>query len=199
MRRGFKVLAACSAAVLAGILTLPARADDLDAQKQYLVGQINSYTTTINPAVLDAQKNYLLGQIDSYVAKAKADQAAHEAEYFQQRVNNIKMDARNYADYLQQRIKVVAETTRVKKEVLNNYTNLSKTSAQYAALIPAATADYQKALYEETYAQAVANAAKMFVNGPFIDAYAKAAVNTYRGPQDAGSFVMKSIGVPVVY
>ena len=200
MRRGFKVFCTCAIAALIGVLSLSVKADDLDNQKNYLVQQINNGSNAkVKYEKLDAQKATLLKQIDGYVSAARADQAAHEAVFEQQRLNNITADARNYASYLQARITNLAEVTRIKKEVFDNYTALSATNPQFAALIPAASADYQKALMDQYNAQAIADAAKMFVNGPLIDSYAKQALSWYKGPQDAGKFVMQSIGVSTVY
>ncbi|MCR4654947.1 MAG: hypothetical protein K5770_01740 [Lachnospiraceae bacterium] len=200
MKRKIKVISTAALAFVAGVLSLNVRADDLDAQKAFLVGQIeNGANAQVKYEGLDAQKATLLAEIDGYVAEAKAAQAAHEALFEQQRINNIVADARNYAGYLQARIANFAETTRIKKEVVDNYTNLSKTDPQFAALLPAAIADYQKALNDQNYAQAVADSAKTFVNGPFVESNAKAALSWYAGPQDAGKFVMGSIGISTVY
>ncbi|HAG68524.1 MAG TPA: hypothetical protein DCL38_00960 [Lachnospiraceae bacterium] len=182
------------------VLGVSAKADDLDAQKAYLVGQINQGAAAqVQYEKLDKQKKALLKQIDGYVDRAKADREAHAELFEQQRINNIISESANYASYLQARITNVAEVTRIKKEVFDNYTALSKSNSQYAALIPAASADYQKALMDQYYAKSVADAARMFVDGPLIRTYAKNALSWYSGPQDAGKFVMQSIGIPTVY
>ena len=200
MKRGLKVFSTFALALLIGVLGVSVQADDLDAQKAYLVAQINrGAAAKVQYEKLDAQKKALLKQIDGYVDRAKADQAAHEALFEEQRINNIVSESANYASYLQARITNVAEVTRIKKEVYDNYTKLSATNGQFSALIPAAAADYQKALMDQYTAQAVADAAKMFVNGPLIKTYAKQALSWYQGPQDAGKFVMQSIGVSTVY
>ena len=200
MKRKIKILSSVALAGLIGVLSLNVKADDLDAQKAYLFQQIENGTNAqVKYEGVEAQKNTLFGEIDGYVAQARASQAAHEAEFERQRINNVIADSRNYADYLQQRVANFAETSRIKKQVVDNYTALSLVNPQYAALLPAALADYQKALNDQNYAQAVANNAKIFVNGPLIETNAKQALSWYAGPQDAGKFVMGSIGISTVY
>ncbi len=200
MKTGNKVLCTFALAAVVGVLSLNVNADELDAQEAYLKQQIKQGAdANVKYEGMDAQRKALFKQLDQYVDRAHADQAAHEALYEKQRINNIIADARNYASYLQARVSVVAETTRIKKEIFNNYTALSASNPQFSALIPQASADYQKALMDQYTAQAIADSAKAFANGPLVEAFAKQALSWYAGPQDAGRFVMNSIGISTVY
>ena len=200
MKKGFKVLCTLSLAAVAGVLSLSVNADEIDAQKAYVENQAKQGAKAdVKYEGLDAQKKALFAQLDQYVDRAHADKAAQEALFEQQRINNITADARNYASYLQARVSIVAENTRVKKEIFDNYTGLSASNPQFAALVPAALADYQKALMDQYNAQAIADSAKAFANGPLIAGCAKQALSWYSGPQDAGRFVMSSIGISTVY
>lgn len=51
-----------------------------------------------------------------------------------------------YVEYLDGVIFNLEEYARIKKEVLDNYTDLAKVNPMYAQYIPQATRDYQKAL-----------------------------------------------------
>ncbi len=200
MRKGLKAFSTFAAAALIGVLAFNVKADDLDVQKDFVIQQINQGANAdIKYEKLDAQKDVLINEINGYADKAHKDQQAHEALFEQQRINAIIADARNYASYLQARIPIVSEVANVKKAVLDNYTGLSVSNPQYTGLIPAASADYQKALMDQYNAQNAADAAKMFVNGPLIESYAKNALSWYQGPQDAGKFVMQSIGISTIY
>ncbi len=202
MRRGFKALGAVTATVLIVMLSLNVRADsNIEAQGEYLKAQVNDSVShsKVKSSELEAQKKALFEVIDRNVEKALADQKAHEELFETQRINNIIADSRNYASYLRARTTNLADNTRIKKEILDNYRSISAYNPQMGALIPQALADYEKAVMEETYGRCVADAAEMFVNGPLIEQYAKQALDSYSGSQDAGSFVMRSIGVSTVY
>ena len=200
MKKGIKVLVTFAVAAVIGVLSFSVKADEVDDLKSFVEKQAKQGAKAdIKYEGLDAQKNALFAQLDKYVDRAHADKAAQEALFEQQRINNITADARNYASYLQARVSVVAENTRVKKEIFDNYTKLSASNPQFAALVPGALADYQKALMDQYNAQAVADSAKAFANGPLVAGCAKQALGWYKGSQDAGKFVMQSIGVPVVY
>ena len=200
MKKGFKVLCTCALTALIGVLSFSVNADEVDDLKSFVEKQARQGAKAdIKYEGLDAQKKALFAQLDQYVDRAHADKAAQEALFEQQRINNITADARNYASYLQARVSIVAENTRVKKEIFDNYTKLSASNPQFAALVPGALADYQKALMDQYNAQAVADSAKAFTNGPLVETCAKQALSWYSGSQDAGKFVMQSIGISTVY
>ncbi len=200
MKKGFKVLGTFAIAAVIGVLSLNVNADEVDDLQAFVEKQAKQGAKAdIKYEGLDAQKKALFAQLDQYVDRAHADKAAQEALFEQQRINNITADARNYASYLQARVSIVAENTRVKKEIYDNYTMLSASNPQFSALVPGALADYQKALMEQYNAQAIADSAKAFANGPLVATCAKQALSWYGGPQDAGRFVMSSIGISTVY
>ncbi|MCR5420164.1 MAG: hypothetical protein K6E98_04080 [Lachnospiraceae bacterium] len=57
-----------------------------------------------------------------------------------------KNEANNYINYLKKAIINLEETERIKKEVVDNYTNLAKANPQYAAMIPQAISEYNAAV-----------------------------------------------------
>ena len=69
-----------------------------------------------------------------------------------------KDEANNYINYLNKVVINLKETERIKKEVVDNYTNLSKVNPTYAAMLPQAMADYNTAVAARI--QAEANVAK---------------------------------------
>ena len=69
-----------------------------------------------------------------------------------------KDEANNYINYLNKVVINLKETERIKKEVVDNYNNLSKVNPTYAAMLPQAMVDYNNAVAARV--QAVANVAK---------------------------------------
>lgn len=74
----------------------------------------------------------------------------------------------NYVEYLDGVIYNLNEVVRIKKEVVDNYTYLSQFNPYFATLIPAAQADYDKAVawveYYKQYKVAVRNDLKARYN-----------------------------------
>ncbi len=76
------------------------------------------------------------------MARWVADRNAHEALFAQQVANNAK------------------ETARIKKEIVTNYTELSKFNPSFKSMIAPAVADYEKAMAAAIAAQMAADALK---------------------------------------
>jgi len=76
------------------------------------------------------------------MARWVADRNAHEALFAQQVANNAK------------------ETARIKKEIVTNYTELSKFNPAFKSMIAPAVADYEKAMAAAIAAQVAADALK---------------------------------------
>lgn len=95
------------------------------------------------------------------VASSMADKNAasrHIAVVTNQLQKYNRAEADNYINYLNKVVINLKETERIKKEVVDNYTNLSKVNPTYAAMIPQAMVDYNAAVAAR--AQAEANVAK---------------------------------------
>jgi pyrroline-5-carboxylate reductase len=84
--------------------------------------------------------------------------AQHQALVMSQLQRYNRAEADNYINYLNKVVVNLKETERIKKEVVDNYTNLSKVNPTYAAMLPQAMAEYNTAVLAR--AQAEANVAK---------------------------------------
>jgi len=83
----------------------------------------------------------------------------------------IKLDqeaVRNHLDYLQKVVNNAKENVRIKQEIVTNYTNLGKVNPQFAAMVPAAQAELQKAMNEQAAAEAALASAKAQLNKYFL-------------------------------
>lgn len=114
---------------------------------------------------LDAHAATVQTQLDtlekSMVPSGMVGFDAHEAVVQGQVKNYSKAEADNYINYLKQVVVNKLETERIKKEVVDNYTNLSKVSAGFADKIPAAYADYQAAVADRMAAELAVEQAKV--------------------------------------
>ena len=88
--------------------------------------------------------------------------AQHAATVVSQLQRYNKAEADNYINYLKQVVINMKETERIKKEVVDNYTNLSVANPTYAAMVPQAMVDYNTAVAARV--QAEANLAKAAVD-----------------------------------
>ena len=93
--------------------------------------------------------------------------AQHAAVVMNQLKNYNRAEADNYINYLNKVIINLKETERIKKEVVDNYTNLAKVNPTYAAMLPQATADYNAAVaarmqWEANLAKATQDFAAMY-------------------------------------
>lgn len=89
--------------------------------------------------------------------------AKHIAAVNSQLQRYNKDEANNYINYLNKVVINLKETERIKKEVVDNYTNLSKVNPTYASMLPQAMVDYNTAVAARLQAEAnVAKAAADF-------------------------------------
>ena len=120
-------------------------------------------------STLAAQQSTVETQLNS-ITSSMADKGAasrHAADVAAQVKNYNRAEANNYIDYLSKAIVNLKETERIKKEVVDNYTNLSAVNPSYAAMLPQAMADYNKAVadrqqWEANLAKAKADFAVMY-------------------------------------
>lgn len=120
-------------------------------------------------ATLAAHQDVVATQVkaitDSMADKGAAAQQAAMALNEVSRYNRAEAD--NYINYLNKAIINLKETERIKQEVVNNYTNLATVNPTYAAMIPQAMAEYNKAVadrqqWEANLAKAVADFSAMY-------------------------------------
>ena len=84
--------------------------------------------------------------------------ARHQAAVMSQLQRYNRAEADNYINYLNKVVINLKETERIKKEVVDNYSNLAKVNPTYAAMVPQAMVDYNNAVMARV--QAEANVAK---------------------------------------
>lgn len=110
-------------------------------------------------AIMDHQQT-VLTQVNAVTASMadKNSAAKHAAVVNAQLQRYNRAEADNYINYLNKVVINLKETERIKKEVVDNYTNLSKVNPTYAAMVPQAMVDYNTAVANRL--QAEANVAK---------------------------------------
>lgn len=91
-------------------------------------------------------------------------QWSEHASIVQKDINNYnKYEIDNYITYLKGIINNKKEIERVKLEIVNNYTDLSKVNLQYADMLAGAQADYQAAVADRMASELdLANAIAFF-------------------------------------
>lgn len=149
-------------AALTLFCTVPAMAQEVTDPRtimteQQLIKQLTDHQNTVQ-----TQVNALTATMAD--KNAAAQQAATVAGQIRQYNRN---EADNYLNYLNKAIINLKETERIKKEVVDNYTALSKVNAQYAALLPGAINDYNAAVaarvqWEANLAKATQDFAVMY-------------------------------------
>ena len=183
MKRILKLMAVC--ALFTVIFAMPVMADDLDDTKAYLDAKLQGWVDRGKidmPSMsdeLDARKAYLDARLQGYVDKAHADRQAQADLFCTQKVNSIVADAQNYANYLQQVVGNKAETTRIKKEIVDNYAYLSQFNPEFEALKAEAEVVCQAALDDQNAEQAHADAAKAVAYSEAFRDFALNFVDTY--------------------
>ena len=128
--------------VFAGAPTTEQMMNELDAHAATVQTQLDTLEKAMVPAGMpgfNAHESVVQGQVKNY-SKAEAD---------------------NYINYLKQVVVNKLETERIKKEVVDNYTNLSKVSPGFADKIPAAYAEYQAAVADRMTAEMAVQQAKV--------------------------------------
>ena len=108
-------------------------------------------------------------QVNAVTAQmADKNAAAQQAAVVADQIKNYnRAEADNYLNYLKKAIVNLKETERIKKEVVDNYTNLAKVNPQYAAMLPQAMNDYNAAVaaraqWEANLAKATQDFAAMY-------------------------------------
>ena len=183
MKKILKLLAVSALFTL--IFAMPVMADDLDDTKAYLDAKLQGWVDAgkaYSPFMsdqLDSEKAYLDAKLQGYVDAAHAARQAQADVFCQQKVNSIVADAQNYALYLQKLTGNKAETTRIKKEIVDNYTYLSQFNPEFVARKAEAEAVYQAALADQMAEQAHADAAKAAAYSAQMPAFALNYVDTY--------------------
>ena len=149
-------------AALTVIFAVPAMTQEVTDPATIMTEAQLISTLAAHQSTVEAQVNALTGQM------ANKGAAAQQAAAVAAQVKSYnRAEADNYLNYLNKAIVNLKETERIKKEVVDNYTNLAKVNPSYAAMLPAATADYNKAVadrqqWEANLAKATADFAAMY-------------------------------------
>ena len=160
MRKITKLFVVTAALTL--LCAVPAMAQEVTDPKsiiseQQLIKQLADHQNTVQ-----TQVNALTASM------ADKNAAAQQAATVANQVKKYNRDeADNYLNYLNKAIINLKETERIKKEVVDNYTNLAKVNPQYAALLPGALNDYNAAVaarvqWEANLAKATQDFAVMY-------------------------------------
>ena len=160
MRKLSKLLVITTA--LTVIFAVPAMAQEITdpatiKTEAQLISELTAHQSTVETQ---------LQAITSSMADKNAA-AQHAATVHDQLKKYNRDEADNYLTYLDKAIINLKETERIKKEVVNNYSNLSSVNPTYAAMVPAAMADYNNAvaarqMWEANRAKAAADFAVMY-------------------------------------
>lgn len=140
-------------AALTVFCTIPVMADEVTDPASVITEAQFSKTLADHQQVVATQLN----AVTSSMADKKAA-SQHAATVMNQLQRYNKAEAENYVDYLNKVVINLKETERIKKEVVDNYTNLSKVNPTYAAMVPQAMVEYNAAVAARM--QAEANAAQ---------------------------------------
>ena len=149
-------------AALTVICAVPAMAQEVTDPKTILTEQQFVKQIADHQAVVQTQVNALTASMaDKNAATRQAAVAANDLKKYN------RSEADNYLNYLSKAIVNLKETERIKKEVVDNYTVLAKTNAQYGPLLQAATQDYNAAVaarmqWEANLAKATQDFAVMY-------------------------------------
>ena len=140
-------------AALTVLSTIPVMADEVtDPAKVITEAQFDKMIADHQQVVARQ-----LNAVTSSMADKNAA-AQHAATVMNQLQRYNRAEADNYINYLNKVVINLKETERIKKEVVDNYTNLSKVNPTYAAMVPQAMVDYNAAVAARM--QAEANVAK---------------------------------------
>ena len=140
-------------AALTVFCTIPVMAQEVTDPKSVIT------EAQFEKALMDHQQVVArqLNSVTSSMADKKAA-AQHAATVANQLQKYNRAEADNYINYLNKVVINLKETERIKKEVVDNYTNLSKVNPTYASMVPQAMLDYNNAVIARS--QAEANVAK---------------------------------------
>ncbi len=105
-------------------------------------------TQAVFEQAISSHQDTVMNQVNAVAATmADKDAAAKQIATVKAQVAKYnKAEAENYVNYLKKAVVNLKETERIKKEVVDNYTTLAQNDPQFAALLPAATLDYNNAV-----------------------------------------------------
>lgn len=139
MRKITKLLVVTAALTL--LTAVPAMAQEVTDPKTIMTEQQFMKQIADHQAVVQAQVNSVTNSMaDKNAAAMQAATAANDLKKYN------RSEADNYLNYLKKAIVNLKETERIKKEVVDNYTNLAKVNPSYAAMLPQAVNDYNAAV-----------------------------------------------------
>ena len=155
MRKITKLFVVTAALTL--LCAVPAMAQEVTDPKTIVTEQQFMKQIADHQAVVQTQVNSVVNSMaDKNAAAKQAATAANDLKKYN------RAEADNYLTYLNKAIVNLKETERIKKEVVDNYTNLAKVNPTYAAMLPQAVNDYNAAvaarqMWEANLAKATAD------------------------------------------
>lgn len=155
MRKITKLFVVTAALTL--LCAVPAMAQEVTDPKTIMTEQQFMKQIADHQAVVQTQVNSVVNSMaDKNAAARQAATAANDLKKYN------RAEADNYLTYLNKAIVNLKETERIKKEVVDNYTNLAKVNPTYAAMLPQAVNDYNAAvaarqMWEANLAKATAD------------------------------------------
>ena len=155
MRKITKLFVVTAALTL--LCAVPAMAQEVTDPKTIMTEQQFMKQIADHQAVVQTQVNSVVNSMaDKNAAAKQAATAANDLKKYN------RAEADNYLTYLNKAIVNLKETERIKKEVVDNYTNLAKVNPTYAAMLPQAVNDYNAAvaarqMWEANLAKATAD------------------------------------------
>ncbi len=139
MRKITKLFVVTAALTL--LCAVPAMAQEVTDPKTIVTEQQFMKQIADHQAVVQTQVNSVVNSMaDKNAAARQAAIAANDLKKYN------RAEADNYLTYLNKAIINLKETERIKKEVVDNYTNLAKVNPTYAAMLPQAVNDYNAAV-----------------------------------------------------
>ena len=155
MRKITKLFVVTAALTL--LCAVPAMAQEVTDPRTIVTEQQFMKQIADHQAVVQTQVNSVVNSMaDKNAAARQAAIAANDLKKYN------RAEADNYLTYLSKAIVNLKETERIKKEVVDNYTNLAKVNPTYAAMLPQAVNDYNAAvaarqMWEANLAKATAD------------------------------------------
>lgn len=160
MRKITKLFVVTAAFTL--LCAVPAMAQEVTDPRTIVTEQQFMKQIADHQAVVQTQVNSVVNSMaDKNAAARQAAIAANDLKKYN------RAEADNYLTYLNKAIINLKETERIKKEVVDNYTNLAKVNPSYAAMLPQAVNDYNAAvaarqMWEANLAKATADFAAAY-------------------------------------
>lgn len=160
MRKITKLFVVTAALTL--LCAVPAMAQEVTDPRTIVTEQQFMKQIADHQAVVQTQVNSVVNSMaDKNAAARQAATAANDLKKYN------RAEADNYLTYLSRAIVNLKETERIKKEVVDNYTNLAKVNPTYAAMLPQAVNDYNAAvaarqMWEANLAKATADFAAAY-------------------------------------